>query len=73
MAAFNLLPLRSMAVKFASTGVASWGCVMVWGALFHFTAGILIPALVTGFMEKRERRQFLHEEASKSPSKVKDL
>ena len=63
LALFNILPVKRMAATYEAAGVASAAGVMFWGALWHFTAGILLPALATGYVERCERRQFLKEEA----------
>ena len=59
----NIIQVRAIAPRYEATGVASVACVIFWGALWHLTAGTLLPALTTSLMERRERRQFLKEAA----------
>ena len=62
VACCRIIQVRAMATTYEAAGVASVACVMFWGALWHLTAGIIMPALAASFMERRERRQFLQEE-----------
>ena len=74
LACVNMLPVRMTAAAYESASIASWACVMFWGALWNLTGGILLPALVASFMERRERRQFLkEEEIPAAPAKAKQL
>ena len=53
--------LPHTAAAYEAAGVASASSVMFWGALWHLTAGVCLPALVARYMESVERRHFLKE------------
>ena len=71
VASVNIAQLRVMATAYEAHGVASVSCVMFWGSLWHLTVGILLPALVVSSIERRERTQFLMEEASAARHKAR--
>ena len=73
LACMSIIQVGTIAPMYEAAGIASMACVMFWGALWNLTAGILLPALATSLMERRERRQFLEEEALGAPAKAKLL
>ena len=62
VASVNIAQLRVMATAYEAHGVASVSCVMFWGSLWHLTVGILPPALIVSYQERRERIHFLNSE-----------
>ena len=48
-----------VAAAIAATGAASHSTVMLCGAVYHMTLGIVLPGAVVWELERRERARFL--------------
>ena len=62
LSCLNLIPLWTASAAYEAAGIISASAFVAWGAVWHFTAGIILPALAAGCMEAQERHRFLMEE-----------